>query len=90
MPEEQIRETDGGRVMRGMKWVVEALRLEDFPMDRQAIDYSVGDIEVEDGRGGLVPVRLLTDQLRPGEFVSAEDVVRALRGVLKESAAKAA
>jgi hypothetical protein len=66
-------------VMRGLRAVAEALRAEDFPMDRHAIDYSVGDIEVEDGHGGFLPVRQLTDQFGNKEFHSAEEVVRAIR-----------
>ena len=41
--------------VRGLRAVAEALRSEDFPMDRQGIDYAVGNIEVENGRGGSYP-----------------------------------
>lgn len=80
------------RTIRGMRAVVEALRNEDFPMDLEGVNYSVGDIEVEDGKGGYVPVRQLTDMLpqstagHPGvEFRSAEEVIRALRGLLGQT-----
>ena len=64
---------------RGMRYVVEALRLEDFPMGRHEIDYSVGDVEIEDGNGGFVPIRELTDKLGDRMFRSAEEVIKALR-----------
>ncbi len=76
--------------MRGMRAVAEALRLEDFPEERMDIDYAVGDIEVEDGKGGYVPVRELTEDLRGRTFRSAEEVVRALQQVIAERARRAA
>jgi hypothetical protein len=67
--------------LRGWRTVAEALRLEDFPMDRHSIDYAVGDVEVPDGSGTYVPVRLLTDRLERDEFRSAEETIRALQAV---------
>lgn len=64
--------------MRGMKAVAEALRLEDYPMDRETIDYTVGDVEVEDGAGGFVPVRDLTTLMPRQDYRSAEEIMRAL------------
>jgi hypothetical protein len=61
-----------------MRLVAEALRLEDFPMDRHGIDYSVGDLEVEDGKGEFIPVRDLTQNFGEREFRSAEEIVNAI------------
>src|SRR5258705_3981332 len=52
-----------GERMVGIRTVAEALRGEDFPMDRQALAYAVGDIGVEDSRGALVPVRIVLDAM---------------------------
>jgi len=68
-------------IMQGWKTVAEALRVEDYPMDRHSIDYAVGDIEVPNASGDLVPVRILTDRLEQDEFRSAEEAIRALQNV---------
>ncbi len=72
--------------LRGIAAVEDALRAEDFPMDKQALAYSVGDIDVEDGRGGFVPVRVVLDAIRQDEFASAEAVVRAIRAAAPRAA----
>lgn len=84
------------RTIRGMKEVRDALQGEDFPMDLEGVNYSVGDIEVEDGKGSYIPVRQLTDLLSPSatqgvtgaplEFDSADQVIRALSTVLRRMA----
>jgi hypothetical protein len=74
----------------GMKAVEEALKLEDFPMMKGDIYYSVGDMEVEDGFGGAVPVRDLVDQLRREEFGSADEIMHALVAVRDSHVKKSA
>ena len=69
-------------VLTGLRTVTEALRLEDFPMDVEAINYAVGDIEVENGHGGSVPVRQLTDHFIETEYQSAEDVIKQIHTLL--------
>jgi hypothetical protein len=74
------------RPMRGIKTVFEALMEEDFPMDRAGINYCVGDIEIEDGKGGFIPVHKLTDRFPTGTketFESPHEAIRALRSALK-------
>jgi hypothetical protein len=73
------------RPMRGMKTVFEALMEEDFPMDRAGLNYCVGDIEVEDGHGGYIPVHQPTDRFPPeahDRFDSPHEVIRALKSSL--------
>lgn len=81
-----MRDTDS-RAMRGMQTVAEALRGEDYPLDLEEINYSVGDIEVENGRGGWVAVRDLTEQFKREQFNSAEDVMREIRRSIQDSKA---
>ena len=64
--------------LRGFRAVAEALRLEDYPIDKVGINYAVGDIDVEDGQGGWTPVRALTDRMKRDRFSTAEEVIRAL------------
>ncbi len=78
------------RTLKGMRTVEETLMLEDFPMTKSEIDYSVGDIEVEDGMGNFIPVRLLTDRIRRDRFDSYMDVLRTLKAVRDAMAKKAA
>ncbi len=73
------------RPMRGFESLAEAVRSEpddEFPMDRSGIDYGFGDIEVEDGKGGYLPVRDLTDTLPRDSYDDAESVLKALREAL--------
>ncbi len=77
-------------VLRGMRTVVEALRQEEFPMDNEAINYCVGSIEVENGEGGYIPVRDVTDRIPKKEYRSAEEVVRALHNVIDRVKPRAA
>jgi hypothetical protein len=73
------------RRMRGNLALVEAVRSEaweEFPMDHQAVDYSFGDIELEDGSGGYVPVRELTDHLARDRYGSADELLTGLSDAL--------
>lgn len=63
---------------RGLEAVEDALRLESFPIERSNIDYSVGDMEVEDGRGGWIEINVLTDQLKDDRYNTLEDAMGAL------------
>jgi hypothetical protein len=67
-----------GAVLRGLDAVAEALQAEDMPIDKQGIAYAVGDAEIEDGRGGWVPVRQVLDRVSAERFDSADDAVDAL------------
>jgi len=71
----------------GFDTVAEALAGEDFPMDKQGLAYSVGDVEVVDREAGVaVPVRVLLDSIRQDTFASAEIAVRAIRDALERLA----
>jgi len=67
------------RHLQGIKTVREALKLEDFPMTTSDIDYAVGDIDIEDGHGGYIPVYELTERFENSEFNTLEEVVIALK-----------
>ena len=70
---------------RGIKLLIEAVRAEpsdEFPMDRSAIDYNFGDIELEDGKGGFIPVRDLSDHLKGEEFETGDEVLQALQDAM--------
>ncbi len=74
-----------GRHVRGMQRLIRALRGEVYPLDRSGIDYAVGDIDVEDGSGGYVPVRDLTEELPVGvSFENAEDIFHSLQQILNK------
>lgn len=68
-----------GKVLRGIDTVVQALSLEDFPCDKQALYYSVGDFEVENGKDGFRPLRDILDNIKKERFVSAEDAISSIR-----------
>ncbi|MDR3607227.1 MAG: hypothetical protein P4M08_07600 [Oligoflexia bacterium] len=68
--------------MQGFGAVQAALELEDFPMAKSDIDYSVGDIEVDDLSGGKVAVNIVTDYIPSRQYHSIEEVMRALRAGL--------
>ena len=65
--------------LEGLGDVEAALRAEDFPMDKRALAYSVGEIEVRDARGRSVPVRRVLDVIPAERFASAQDAVAAIR-----------
>lgn len=64
--------------LAGIEDVRAALRAEDFPMDKQALAYSVGEIVVRDHAGRSVPVRRVLDAMRDELFASPEEAVRAI------------
>lgn len=70
---------DSNEANRGIQAVADALVYESYPMDRHEVDYAVGDIAVEDGKGGFTPVRDLTDRFEKDRFDSAEEVIEAIR-----------
>jgi hypothetical protein len=67
------------RHMQGLKTVKEALRLEDFPMSREEIDYAVGDIDIEDRHGGFIPVYQLTEYFQKTQFETPEEIIDSLK-----------
>lgn len=71
------------RPNRGWKAVEEALGLEPFPIDIEGVNYAVGDIEVSDGKGGTIPVRVLTDSINVRSFETLKDVMAELHSALK-------
>lgn len=68
----------------GMHFVQEALRLEDFPIDIEGINYAVGDLDVFRPGGEHCAVRRLTDRLPQQSYASADEVVGALRKILAD------
>lgn len=77
--EEQVRP------MRGWESFVRAARataLTEYPLDREAIDYAFGDIELEAGKGDYIPVRDLSERLPAGSFKDSEELIRAMRALL--------
>lgn len=64
--------------LAGIEDVRAALRAVDFPMDKQALAYSVGEIEVRDHAGRSVPVRRVLDAMRDELFASPDEAVRAI------------
>lgn len=64
--------------LAGIEDVRAALRVEDFPMDKQALAYSVGEIEVRDRTGRSVPVRRVLDVMRDESFANPDEAVRAI------------
>ena len=75
---------------RGFEALVDALAAEDFPMDKQGLAYSVGDLEIEDGRGGFVPIRIVLEGLDRDVFPSCDAAVRAIRAALPRAAGRGA
>lgn len=64
--------------LSGIQDVLAALRAEDFPMDKHALAYSVGEIEIRDDAGRSVPVRRVLDVMRDESFANADEAVRAI------------
>jgi len=71
------------RHMQGIKTVREALKLEDFPMSKSDVDYCVGDIDIEDGHGGFIPVYQLTERFKSDLFDSPDEIIIALKEARK-------
>ncbi len=73
------------RHTQGIDLLVDAIRSEaweEFPMDRQGIDYSFGDIEIETEQGKFIPVRDITEHLRTEKFDTADDLLKGIREAL--------
>ena len=64
--------------LAGIEDVRAALRAEDFPMDKQALAYSVGEIVVRDHAGRSVPVRRVLDAMRDELATILDDRQRAI------------
>ncbi|MEW6270554.1 MAG: hypothetical protein AB1689_14800 [Thermodesulfobacteriota bacterium] len=64
--------------LEGIDDVEEALRGEDFPMDKQGLAYSVGEIEIRDSTGRTIPVRAVLDVVSQERFASVEEAVSAI------------
>jgi 2-haloacid dehalogenase len=71
------------RNVEGLDAIVDALRAEDFPMDREGVFYSVGDLEIGDRYGRRFVVRRLLDGIEQASFATAEDLARVLRAALR-------
>lgn len=67
------------RALDGLQAVAETLREEDFPIDKEGLCYSVGDLGVADASGHGFPVWLLLDRIDQTRFDTIEDVLRLLR-----------
>ncbi len=83
--DEMLSERNSMRRIRGWEALADAVRsetLDEYPMDRHGVDYSFGDIELEDGRGGYVPVRDLTDRIEQNRFNDPAELLRCLREAL--------
>lgn len=64
--------------LAGIEDVRAALRAEDFPMDKQALAYAVGEIEIRDRTGRSVPLRRVLDVMRDESFASPDEAVHAI------------
>jgi hypothetical protein len=79
------------RPLKGLNVLSDALRLEEFPMDKQELYYSVGDILIGfPGRGASVPTRDLLDEIEGDEFDSFQEVIEAVKKVCLNTDRKAA
>lgn len=73
------------RHIQGIDLLVDAIRSEaweEFPMDRQGIDYSFGDIEIEAEQGNFIPVRDITEHLQADRFNTPDDLLKGIREAL--------
>ena len=64
--------------LSGIDLVAQVLKLEEFPCDKQALYYSVGDIEIDDSGGQRVAVRDVLEQVSEDEFMTARDALHAI------------
>jgi len=71
------------RSVRGMARLIRALRAEHYPLDHSGIDYSVGDVEIEDGSGAYVPVRDLTTYLVQETYEDSEALISDLQNIAR-------
>lgn len=65
--------------MTGIDGVLQALRLEVFPMDTRGVDYAVGDMRIGD-----IFVRDVTEHFARHQFDSPEQVIEEIRRVLAQ------
>lgn len=72
--------------VEGIDGVEAALRAEDFPMDKEALAYAVGEIEISDPSGATVPVRNVLDRIAVESFASVEEAVSAICAAAGEAA----
>ncbi len=70
----------------GLEVVLESLQVESFPMDKEALDYAIGDLEITDAGGVGLPVRELLDRVPESRFDDTESVAAALRRVIATEA----
>ena len=62
----------------GIDAVLSGLPLTAFPMDREQLCVTIGDLEVSDAAGHRIAVRRLLDRVDSQRFDSPEDVTEAL------------
>ncbi|HEY8516544.1 MAG TPA: hypothetical protein VIS07_13615 [Candidatus Binatia bacterium] len=72
--------------LEGIDDVEEALRGEDFPMDKEGLAYAVGEIEISDSSGRIVPVRSVLDVIDQERFASVEEAVAAICAAVDRAA----
>lgn len=75
---DETGEDQTGVAMQGIDTVAQALRFEDFPTDKQNLYYSIGDIEIENGVGAMVPVRDVLELVPEERFTTARDALQAI------------
>lgn len=73
-----------GIVLSGLDLIRDALRVEDFPMTREDLDYAIGDVEVSDTHGKWMPVRRVLDVVPQRKFHSVQEVIDAIQGHVEQ------
>lgn len=68
-----------GIIMSGLELIRDALRVEDFPMTTEDLDYAIGDVEVSDSHGKWMPVRRVLDVVPTHKFHSVQEVIDAIQ-----------
>jgi hypothetical protein len=81
--------TSTGRIA-GLRGISEALRAERFPIDKQGLYYTIGDIEIPLPEGGRIAARDLLDAVNERSFSSLDAVLTAVRTALEQHALKRA
>ncbi|MGZ3699806.1 MAG: DUF5789 family protein [Bdellovibrionota bacterium] len=74
----------------GLRPVLEALRLEEFPSDKKNLYYSVGDMTITDQRGEPIAVRDVLDQIPKTNFNTVEDAIESIREAVGRGGRRAA
>jgi hypothetical protein len=85
-----MEDLKGSHKLKGVQAVAEALRSEDFPMDKFSVNYCVGDMKVEDLDGRTILIREVMDQIHENEFRSTEELMRAIHSILRRPKTHAA